>query len=587
MNLSSFKHKKWLVKDIDDENVSLISTKYGLSKLSSCLLSGRKIDEYDVGKFLHPQLGQLPSPFLLKGVHDAVKIIHESIVNNEHIVLYGDYDVDGVTAVSVLANFLMLLNKKYLICHPNRIMDGYGLKYSVVNNLMAGERPGLVVTCDCGISDESEVSKLRNAGWKVIVTDHHQPPDDLPDANVIIDPWQTGCAFPFKDLAGVGVSFFLVMALRSYLVEVGYLSMSTAPNLKKLLDIVAIGTICDMVEVRGVNRILVTAGLDVLTMTNNHGLAKLLEQCGLSQRKIIYSEDISFKIGPRLNAPGRMGDAGLSSRLLTADNPENTQEIINKIELINDNRRQLTFTHIEQAKDEVDKQKLTGKPCIIIYRKDWHLGVIGIVASKLIEEYGLPAIALCGEGILKGSVRSIEGLNFHDILAECSDILVEFGGHSAACGFSVEESRLEALRSRLYDLVAKNLSSGETESTLIIDHSFADNEWEISEVEAANNALQPYGFNNFEPIYTLKSACELRNIQFIGKEKSHLRFQAKLGGSLINAIGFGFADAIRKHTTIENSAVKAHIAFSLRKNFFNHQETNQLFIHDLILESHA
>lgn len=585
MRQSSLRYKKWLVKDIDDAVVSKISAKYRLSSLTSRLITGRDISEEDVYKFLHPQLDQLPSPFLLKGAQEAAKIIHESIENNDCIVLYGDYDVDGVTAVSVLANFFMILNKSTLICHPNRIEDGYGLKASVIEANSNGHKPGLVITCDCGISDETEVKILKNAGWKVIITDHHQPPENLPDANVIVNPWQTGCDFPFKDLAGVGVSFFLVMALRRYLVEIGVLTVSNAPNLKKLLDIVAIGTICDMVEVNGVNRILVTAGLEVLMHTQNHGLSKLLDQCGLSERKTIYSEDISFKIGPRLNAPGRMGDAGLSSGLLTAENQQNTQVICTKIEEINNRRRELTFTHIEQAIQTVSDEKLARNPCIVIYRKDWHLGVIGIVASKLIEEYRLPAIALCGENILKGSVRSVEGLNFHDVLAECSDILVEYGGHSAACGFSVEKSKLELLKTKLYDLVIKNLQRGATKSTLTIDHSFDANEWEINEVETANNIIQPYGFNNFEPIYTLNSACELRNIQFIGKEKSHIRFQAKIGASLINAVGFGFAEAIRKENIKEHSTMKAHIAFSLRKNFYNYQETNQLFLHDLILAS--
>lgn len=583
MATQSVKNKQWQVKAVDAVQVEAIAAAHQLPALVSTLLAGRGVALNDVDTYLHPQLSQLPSPFLLKDAEKAVGILADSIADKDHIVLYGDYDVDGVTAVSVVANFLTELNIAHRIYHPNRINDGYGLKASVVRQHYSEDRPGLLITCDCGISDEEEVAHLIDWGWKVIVTDHHQPPETIPKANAVINPWQHDCQFPFNDLAGVGVAFFLVMALRTHLVNNGLLTVSNAPNLKNSLDIVAIGTICDMVEVKGVNRILVKAGLEVMANTNNHGLARLMEQCGISGKHVICSDDISFKIGPRLNAPGRMGDAGLSSNLLTSANTVNSSDCIRKIEAINNKRRDLTFKHITQAMTMVHDLRLNKKPCIVVYSAEWHLGVIGIVASKLLEEFSVPAIALCGEKVLKGSVRSVEGLNFHDLLIECSDILIEYGGHSAACGFSVESRQLETLTSTLYALVSKAKNTVSAESILEIDYSFTSNEWVTEDVEKANARISPYGFNNFEPIYSVNSACELRNIQFIGKEKTHLRFQAKLGNSFINAIGFGFADAVRKHQSKSGSPVKAKIAFSLRKNFYNSRETTQLFVHDLIL----
>jgi len=252
---------------------------------------------------------------------------------------------------------------------------------------------------------------------------------------------------------------------------------------------------------------------------------------------------------------------------------------------LNNERRALTFSHIEQAHQIVKEQELTKNPCIIVYRKDWHLGVIGIVASKLLEEYSLPAIVLCGNDILKGSIRSVDGLNFHDLLAECSELLIEYGGHSAACGFSIERDNLGHLMEQIHELILKK-EELTTASSLVIDHSFCNNEWVTEEVGKANDSVHPYGFNNFEPIYTVNSACELRNIQFIGKEKSHIRFQVKLVRSFINCIGFGFADAFRMHNNFSKDCkVKAKLAFSLRTNTYNSRETQQLFLHDLIIDS--
>jgi len=582
----SLKKKKWQIKDITLKTVNEISEAHGISKILSSLLAGRGITtKDDVDYFLHPQLSQLPSPFLLKGVNEAVQVIHEAMNKNLNILLYGDYDVDGVTAVSVLANFLKSLNKPYIICHPDRFEDGYGLKASVVDRNAGNLEPGLIITCDLGISDEIEVGKLRSMGWKIIITDHHQPPDVLPNANAIVNPWQKGCQFPFKDLAGAGVSFFLIMALRRFLVEYGVWTTDTAPNLKALLDIVAIGTICDMVDIKGVNRILVKAGLDVIPVTRNLGLARMMEQCGIANHNQISSDDISFKLGPRLNAAGRMGKAELSSRLLTTEDSENAQKCIEQIEAMNTTRRELTFSNIDQAFQIVKEQELTQKPCIIVYRKDWHLGVIGIVASKLLEQYNLPAVVLCGDGALKGSVRSVDGINFHDLLADCSDLLIEYGGHSAACGFSVKIDNLNSLKQKIYELILSK-EPITTESQLIIDHCFTADEWVTEEVAEANSYIHPYGFNNNEPIYTVNSACELRNIQFIGKEKSHIRFQAKLNGNYINCVGFGFADAFQKNSSFsKDCTVKAKLAFSLRNNTYNSRETKQLFLHDLMLDS--
>lgn len=587
-NMLSFKNNIWKLKELPAADVSRIATQLNISETLATLLVGRGLTtEREIKDYLGPRLDQLPSPFLLKGMDKAVRIICESLENRDTLMLYGDYDVDGVTSISVIANFLHAIGHECILCHPNRLEDGYGVKEQVVDRKAHenGVLPGLLITCDSGISDIVEVAKLNSHGWKVIVTDHHQPPDILPEALAIVNPWLTDSQFPFKDLAGVGVAFYLIMALRNYMVERGILQVENAPNLKRLLDLVAIGTICDMVEVRGANRIMVKAGLEVLLQTENLGLQQLMKQCNFSANQKVSLEDISFKLGPRLNAPGRMGRAELASKLLTSRNFDTVNECIHQIEEINTQRRTLTFEHIEQASLRVEEGGLNNDPCLIVYDEKWHIGLIGIIASKLVDVYDKPTIALCGKDVLKGSVRSIEGLNFHDILAECADTLIEFGGHSAACGFSVKQENLERMKGCIFTAVeGKQIDQAHQGSTLLLDHSIENQHWKTNEIEQANNSIQPYGFNNFEPIYTLNDPCELRNIQFIGKEKAHVRFQARLGDAVIGCIGFGLAKAFSNCRNLrKNSVLTAKLAFNLRKNCFNNTESDQLFIHDLIL----
>lgn len=502
----------------------------------------------------------------MKGMSDAVEIVGRAIEDRTPIVVYGDYDVDGVTSTALLLRFFGELNANCQSCHPDRFRNGYGLKAELVEAALP-RQTGLVITVDCGISDCAEVARLVELGWQVIVTDHHQPPPVLPKAHAIINPWQDGCQFPNRDLAGVGVAFYLAMGIRSHLHKQKFWLGRNPPNLKKYLDLVAVGTISDMVPLRGVNRILAKAGLEVLVKTENQGLAALMGRCHFPKGQNVSHEDIAFQIGPRLNAAGRMGDASRASTLLASADAHLVANLADTIEQANMDRRAQTTDLVNQAIARVVTQGDKEQPCIILHGHDWHLGLLGIVASKMVDMYRKPAIIFGGAGIVKGSARSVPGLNIHELIADCAKEahVIEYGGHSSAAGLSIKEDDLPSLREVIGRRFLAGLFSAQARPCLAAD-LVIDNRTEFAELEQAWNILAPYGQGNLEPIFMTREPCRLRNMQVVGKEKQHLRFSAYLGGRWMDGIGFGFGSVAEMGVAGETEVA---IAFSLKEDRFN------------------
>lgn len=544
------------------------------------IMSQRGVRLSDEGRdFLYPTLQSLPSPFLMKGMQDAVEIVHQGMVSRKPIVIYGDYDVHGVTATAVLIKFFAECGVPCHFCHPDRFQNGYGLKAELVEAL-APESPGVVITVDCGISDCAEVDILRQKGWQVIVTDHHQPPEQLPMAQAIVNPWQDGCQFPSRDLAGVGVSFFLAMGLRTYLQQQGYWQGQTPPNLKRLLDLVAVGTISDMVPLRGTNRILAKAGLEVLATTDNQGLCQLLATCHVQPGHTVNHEDISFQLGPRLNAAGRMGDAKRASTLLSSCDSNVVKHLAEVIENENIARRELTNKLVSEAVSLVTAQGESDRPCLIIHGRSWHLGLLGIISSKLVELFCKPTIIFSGSGILKGSARSVSGVNIHEAIAACADTIIEYGGHSSAAGLSLKEEKFTSFVEKANGIIGRQMAECGVQPTLNIDYVITD-QTGYAELESACAMLAPFGQGNPEPIYTTARPCRLRNIQVIGKEKNHVRFSAHVAGRWIDGVGFGFA---RIGDQAVNGEATLPLAFTLKENRFNGQTRPQIMLHDVLLD---
>ncbi len=578
MDNLSFLKKEWNYIETNQQKASQLAEELNVPEVISSLLMQRGIDNYDSAyAFLYPSLEKLPSPFKLRDMDKAVSLFEQVIREKKPIIIFGDYDVDGVTGVAVLAKFFATLGLQFQCIHPDRFVDGYGLKSSIIDNCNLREK-GLVITVDCGVSDYDEIKRLKSKGWLVVVTDHHQPPEKLPPADAVINPWRNDCDFPCKDLAGVGVAFYFAMGIRAHLVKNRYWHNGCVPNLKKLLDLVAIGTVSDLVKLTGVNRILVKAGLHVLKNTENIGLKELLLSCGVSQGEDIVSDDIAFQIGPRLNAAGRMGRARRSSELLSTDDGERAKELAYELDQVNNYRRELTFKLIDEAK-KLAEEADPDDSCIVLHGRDWHQGLIGIVSSKLVDIYSKPVAIFSGTGILKGSARSVRGINIHQVFLECATHLIEFGGHCAAAGLSINEESLTDLKNCMNKVIYKARECGDQYSpSLNVGLEYQDR-MDLNDIETAGKFLQPYGQGNPEPIFTLKEKCHLKNAKLIGKDANHLRFSVCLGGRWINGIGFGFGSAYKEMEKDQ----KVKIAFTLRRNRFNGHSKLQVQLEDILI----
>jgi single-stranded-DNA-specific exonuclease len=474
-----------------------------------------------------------------------------------------------------MARFFTALGLKFKRLHPNRFQDGYGLQAELVRQ--STDKPGLVITVDCGISDVAAVSALKAAGWQVIITDHHQPPDQLPPADAILNPWLRDCTFPFKELAGVGVAFYLAMGIRNYLARQKFWPPGRAPNLRQLLDLAAIGTIADMVKLRGVNRIIAKAGLAVIEQQTNEGLRQLIARTGIEGS--VDAEAVSFQIAPRLNAAGRLGDAGRASELLSSDDGEKAARLAAVLDDENTRRREITGDIAREAMAMAQGAVSENRRSLILYGPAWHEGLIGIAASKLVNHFYRPTIILTGGEILRGSARSIPGINIHALLTRCDDLLITYGGHAAAAGFSINLANLPRFKQRLEDYLAE-LGDTAGDRVQTID-TVIKNGTTINELMDFNQLLQPFGQGNPEPVYCPDGLCRLRNIKLIGKEKNHVRFDARINDQWLNAIGFGFGrDACRELTKRRDGC---RIAFHMQYNNFRGQRKLQLQLLDFIL----
>ena len=458
--------KLWRLSSTKLETKQRLSREFGISGIIAQVLINRGIEDgLAVREFLYGGVDNLGNPYLLKDMEQAVGRIAQAIEVKEKITIYGDYDVDGITATAVLYKVLLSLGATIEYYIPDRQSEGYGLNDIALEGLwQSGTR--LLLTVDCGISGVSEVAKLQGK-MDIIITDHHQPPDILPLAYAIINPKQPDCLYKDKQLAGVGVAFKLCQALWQHYHGRDVLFLEH-------LDIVALGTVADIVPLMGENRILVKAGLAAMADTKNVGLKALMIECGLLDDKkgsaVIDTGKIGFVLAPRLNAAGRISQATAGVELLvTADgaraaglakalNEENIKRQAVEKEI-------LAFAESQLTAVEVDKQKV-----LVLSGEDWHSGVIGIVASRLVDKHYRPVIMISvHEGIGKGSCRSIAGFDIYSALKQCQDLLIQFGGHSQAAGLSILLENIEQLRERLNDIASKSLTEEDYIPVLKVD----------------------------------------------------------------------------------------------------------------------
>ena len=559
-------NKKWEINKPDEEIVKEIEKKYKINNLRAKILVNRGItSKEDVKKFLSPTRKDFYDPYLMPDMGKAVDRIIKALKNKEKILIYGDYDVDGITSVTVLKSFLEERGLKVDEYIPNRLDEGYGLNKIAVEKI-AKEKYTLMITVDCGISAVEEVQYANSLGLEVIITDHHEPGEKLPEAIAIVDAKRKDNEYPFRNLAGVGVVFKLIQAIsiNLNLDEKEYL---------KYLDIVCIGTISDIVPLVDENRVIVKLGLKLVEQTKNIGLKTILQLSGYQK---VDSTTISFGIAPRINACGRMGHQEDALKLFLSNDKQEVYELAEKLNEYNIQRQSKEKQIFLEALDKIKKDSIYNNRIMVIDGENWHHGVIGIVASKITEMYFKPSILLCFEGEEgKGSGRSIPGFDLHDALSKCEQSLEKFGGHAMAIGLTVKKDKLDNLRNML-DEIAKEKQIDKIVSILRIDAQADLKDIDMQIVDSLKE-LEPFGEENKVPLFVFKN-LKIDSIRALSEGK-HIKLTLRQDGKhLINAMGFNLGSLTNDYRIGD----KVDVVGSLEINKFNGEESMQILLKDMM-----
>ncbi|MCD8390402.1 MAG: single-stranded-DNA-specific exonuclease RecJ [Firmicutes bacterium] len=547
-----------------------ISKRLSVPKIIVTILLNREIQETDIEPFLKKSLKSVINPMLLPDMDKAAERILSAADKGEKITVYGDYDVDGITAAALLYDFLCSIGANVQYYIPDRRDEGYGINIMAVNKLLKSGTK-LLVTVDCGITAKGEVSFAKLQGMDVIITDHHTCPESLPsDAAAVVNPKIPDCGYPFDALAGVGVAFKLALAIS---IKKG---INTTACFNRYADLAAIGTIADVVSLTGENRVIVDRGLKLLATPRRPGLKALFEVAGILG-KPVTSTSIAYNAAPRLNAAGRIGSAKTSVELLLTNDEAKAKEIAEALNEINRERQATEQQIFSEALKLTEKDAdFSKKKVIVLASESWHNGVIGIVASKLCERFYRPCILISlSDGIGKGSGRSIPEFNLFDALDECKELLTEFGGHSAAAGLNINESDIDEFSKKINKYADKALADKTLLPSVNIDCEINAEDLTLENAYMLER-LEPFGMGNEKPLFSI-SAMTVTAIYAVGAEKKHLRLQLAKNNIYIYAIAFGMgelADVYKISDTVD-------AAFELNINRFQGQESVQLIIKDL------
>ena len=556
-------NKKWQIYETNEAEINKISQKYNLNRLLSSIIVNRNIKE-DIDVFLNPTRSNFYDPFLMPDMEIAVDRIIKAINNKEKMIIYGDYDVDGITSITVLKSFLEdrgIYVDSYI---PNRLEEGYGLNKPAIDGIVKKEYD-LMITVDTGISGIEEIEYANSLGLETIVTDHHEVGDELPNAIAVVDAKRKDNQYPCRDLAGVGVVFKLIQAIgiKLGLEEKEYL---------KYLDIVCVGTISDIVPLVDENRVITKLGLMLVAQTKNMGLRSLLISSGY---KNIDSTTISFGIAPRINACGRMGHADEALKLFLSKDIYEVNELTKRLNDYNKIRQDKEKSIYEDAVNQIEKNKLYENCAIVVAGEDWHHGVIGIVSSKITDLYFKPSILLCYEDeVAKGSGRSIPGFDLHDALMKCQNSIERFGGHAMAIGITIKRNKFEKFKKE-FEEVARKAKIDEIIPIINIDAKI--NLSEINkEMVASLKKLEPFGEGNKMPIFAFKN-LKIDSIRALSEGK-HIKLTLKEGNSIINAIGFNLGHLVDEYRIGD----KIDVVGTLEINSFNGVDSLQINLKDVM-----
>lgn len=558
----------WKIKEVDIQKVQQLNKEQNIPSIIAAVLINCGLDNpVVINKFFNPSIDNLYNPFLMSDMDKAVNRLKKAISNKEKIVILGDYDVDGTTATAFLYLFLQEIGLEVIYYIPDREKEGYGVSNRGIDFAIKSSA-NLIITCDCGINSINEIEYANKNNIDIIVTDHHEPAEVLPDALAILDPKRKDDIYPFKELCGIGVAFKMLYGL----------SIANKIPLEKIfyyLDLVAIGTAADIVPILNENRIIVSKGLKVLNKSKNIGLQSLLKVSGF-ENKTINVVNIVFGLAPRINAAGRLGEATRAVRLLTSFNHKESIDLSNLLERENRNRQIIEKATIDNAILQLNAtHDLDVDKILILDAPDWHQGIIGIVASKLKEIYNRPVVMLTFQnGIGKGSARSIPGFNIFSAFSECSNFLLNFGGHKMAAGLTIKKESLPHFKKRLKKIASDQISDEMLNRVLSIEGeiSFSDiNQKTIDYLQK----MAPFGPGNMRPIFVARN-LKISGIPRIVGE-NHLKFKACQDRVVISAIGWKLSELYEM--LISNRSLD--MAFVIEENEWNGLKEIQLNIKDI------
>ncbi len=562
---------KWvLAPELDKEQVAALVVECDLPDQVVKVLINRGLDDSEtIHRFLHPQLNDLRDPYAMTGMRDGVQRVTQAFCNNEKMIIYGDYDVDGITATTLLYMVLGKLGGNVDYYLPNRLVEGYGLSRDGIDEAKS-RGVTLIITVDTGITAIEEVEYARSVGLDVIITDHHEPGEIIPKATAVINPKTDGDNYP-DELSGVGVAFKFAQALYQA-------HNQDERDLDEHLDLVAMGTAADIVPLVGENRVLTKFGIRQIARTTKPGLKSLTFVAGL-MGKDISTGQVVFILAPRINALGRLGDAKEAVRLLSTRDEKVASEIARKLDDENKRRKEIDETTLREALNQIDEVvDLKNDRAIVLAGEGWHQGVIGIVASRIVERYHLPTIMISvtdGEG--KGSARSIPGFHLCEALKECEHLLIKYGGHKYAAGLSIRDDRIEEFREEFKRVSVNHLSDEDITPKLHID-------LEIELTDINDHLMQtieefsPFGPQNMRPVFLTRNCEVVGQPYMVGR--NHLKMRVRKGDPVFDVIGFGFGQMAHQ---ISSKGCLVDLAYVIEYNTYNEVTRKQLRLKDIKL----
>ena len=558
----------WVIKEnVDNEFVSTLSKELNISPILSSMLVKRDIKTFDQAKtFFRPNFEMLHDPFLMKDMSIAVERIQKAIEKKESVMIFGDYDVDGTSSVALLSSYLEALGlyvTKYL---PDRKNEGYGISINAIDNALK-KKQKLIIALDCGIKAHKQVEYAKKKGIEFIICDHHNPDIKIPNALAVLNPKRKDCEYPYKELCGCGVGFKLVQAIES--------RHSNDNQIINYLDLVALAIAADVVPLTGENRVMAFIGLQIINSNPKLGIHCLLKK---NIKKEYTISDLMYYVGPRINAAGRIKHASLALELLMCNEINSAEKLALEIEDLNTSRREIEKDITNQAIDQVENssKKLNS---IVVFDSDWNKGIIGIVASRLVDKYYKPSVVFCesSEGFLTASARSIKGLNLYSVISQCEEYIDQFGGHKYAAGLTIKKENLERFKKRFENIVSQKIDNNVFEQKLLIESKI-----NLSEITPkffrVLKQFEPFGPGNKSPMFLSENLKINGKPLELGKEKEHIKLNLTQDNKIsYSSIGFWFSN---KFNNLENKKNFSAV-FNIDENNWKDRSSIQLKLKDL------